>query len=214
MVEEDNPTPGTTGLGATINISNASLGDTQAILFRVQTTSPLSYRVRPSHGRIPPGGSVAVHIALAVDSKKADKFLVKWVAVDASLEGDFNDMFTLGGKPEELRLRCVVPAVVPSAASTIPLGHVVTAPPGQPTSSTVAVSSTAPLSANASPTPSPVSSTEHSKLSDVAQTEDDNSVAVIKELRGRLSEALARAEELQRRVNILEVKPFFCHHHF
>lgn len=42
----------------TITITNKSTTD--ALLFRIQTTSPLSYRVRPSHGRIGPSESIDI----------------------------------------------------------------------------------------------------------------------------------------------------------
>lgn len=125
--------PGTTGLAANITIKNGN--DAGIVLFRVQTTSPLSYRVKPSHGRVDAKQSIDVHVSLAVEppapdptapgTKKVDKFLVKWVYLDAEqtanlpadLSDSFNDVFLLGGKPAECRLKCILPDTVPASVN-------------------------------------------------------------------------------------------------
>lgn len=77
------------------------------MLFRVQTTSPTVYRVRPSHGRIPANSHLDVQVVMVSDPVKADKFLVKWVTVAHSLpHGDFAKQFEEAeGSARERRLR-------------------------------------------------------------------------------------------------------------
>lgn len=77
------------------------------VLFRVQTTSPTVYRVRPSHGRIPANSHLDVQVVMVSDPVKADKFLVKWVTVAHSLpHGDFAKQFQEAeGSARERRLR-------------------------------------------------------------------------------------------------------------
>lgn len=74
----------------TINIRNTL--PSSDLLFRVQTTSPLSYRVKPSHGRIPVGESVDIQVIMVADSKKADKFLIRCAPVDHEATGEFADL--------------------------------------------------------------------------------------------------------------------------
>jgi len=51
----------------------------------VQTTTPTAYRVRPSHGRIPPGEHADVQIVMMSESERSDKFQVKYVTLDADV---------------------------------------------------------------------------------------------------------------------------------
>lgn len=66
----------------TLTLHNKS--SSAALLFRIQTTSPLSYRVKPSHGRIGPGSSVTIAFIMVSVSAKPDKFLIKYVLLDES----------------------------------------------------------------------------------------------------------------------------------
>lgn len=64
------------------------------VLFRVQTTSPSTYRVRPSHGRIAAGSQVEIQVMMVTEPIRADKFLVKYVTVSHSLpQGEFMKQF-------------------------------------------------------------------------------------------------------------------------
>lgn len=72
----------------TLRIINLT-GD-QDILFRVQTTAPLTYRVKPSHGRIPAGETAIVQVVMVADSTKVDKFLIKYAPIDPSVSSDGN----------------------------------------------------------------------------------------------------------------------------
>lgn len=86
---------------------------TDAVLFRIQTTSPLSYRVRPSHGRIEPGETQEVHIVMMSESKKNDKFLVNFAATTepANSALDFAAQFAaVDGVSQKNRMRCVFPS--------------------------------------------------------------------------------------------------------
>ncbi|KAF1987857.1 VAMP-associated protein [Aulographum hederae CBS 113979] len=65
------------------------------VAFKVKTTAPKQYCVRPNSGRIEPGKEVSVQVLLqamkedpAPDAKCRDKFLVQSVAITADKEGD------------------------------------------------------------------------------------------------------------------------------
>ncbi|OJJ87080.1 putative integral ER membrane protein Scs2 [Aspergillus glaucus CBS 516.65] len=65
----------------------------EAIVFKVKTTAPKHYCVRPNSGRIEPGKHVGVQVLLQamkdeppLDAKCKDKFLVQTVAVTGDLE--------------------------------------------------------------------------------------------------------------------------------
>jgi hypothetical protein len=88
---------GSSGLTSSICLRNNH--HALPLLFRIQTTSPLQYRVRPSHGRIVPGDRVNVLVVRigapppvhAASGPKgslahlpADKFLVKFGFLDGS----------------------------------------------------------------------------------------------------------------------------------
>lgn len=66
-------------LTVTLRLSNTS--STEDVLFRIQTTSPAIYRVRPSHGRVATGSTLDVQVVMVTEPVKADKFLVKYVAL-------------------------------------------------------------------------------------------------------------------------------------
>ena len=90
---------------ATLRLFND--GPDKDVLFRVQTTSPATYRVRPSHGRIAAGGQTEVQVVMVSDPVKVDKFLVKWVAVPHDTpHDDFMKQFQEAEEtPQERRLR-------------------------------------------------------------------------------------------------------------
>lgn len=173
----------------------------------------MSYRVRPSHGCITPESSSSVHIVLAVDSKKNDKFLVKWVAVgsnhtDTSSDDDFNTLFSCGGKPVETRLKCIFP--VDEAKANV-----------------VGVTGAAPLlsSANASLSSSPVQSHStaisersledvdhvdstcysHNTAAAAATAAAPNNTNAADVLKKKLADALSLNEQLQRKIDSLQV---------
>ncbi|PLB54412.1 MSP domain protein [Aspergillus steynii IBT 23096] len=65
----------------------------ESVVFKVKTTAPKHYCVRPNSGRIEPGKSVEVQVLLqamkdepATDAKCKDKFLVQTVAVTPEME--------------------------------------------------------------------------------------------------------------------------------
>lgn len=79
-------------LGASITLRNPH---SAPILFRIQTTSPLTYRVKPSHGWVLPKSQQAITV-LHVGQRgstgsiggggKTDKFLIKYGAVGEERE--------------------------------------------------------------------------------------------------------------------------------
>ncbi|RKO85449.1 PapD-like protein, partial [Blyttiomyces helicus] len=88
--------PFTTVVKQTLTVSNPR-SDTP-IAFKVKTTAPKQYCVRPNSGRIAPGGSCEVQVLLQAmredppaDFKCKDKFLVQSIKVPRDvmdLEGD------------------------------------------------------------------------------------------------------------------------------
>lgn len=80
------------------------------VLYRVQTTSPATYRVRPSHGRISVGKHVDIQVMMVTDPVRADKFLVKYVTVSSHLpQGEFMEQFQKAeNEALEHRLRVTV----------------------------------------------------------------------------------------------------------
>ena len=81
----------------TLKISN--LSPDQDVLFRVQTTAPLTYRVKPSHGRIAVGETAVVQVVMVAESNKVDKFLIKYAPIDPNVPAD-------GSFIELVRTRC------------------------------------------------------------------------------------------------------------
>lgn len=96
-------------LTVTLCLHNTSSIDD--VLFRIQTTSPTIYRVRPSHGRISAMSSTETQVVMVGEPVKADKFLVKYttVATDTAT-GDFLPMFEQAAAKMamERRLRVVL----------------------------------------------------------------------------------------------------------
>lgn len=91
----------------TLKIQNKS--QKEALLFRIQTTSPLAYRVRPSHGRIGPEEGVDVTVVMVQESKKSDKFLIRYAAVGPAAVGEFGEQFaSVEALAREHRIRCVI----------------------------------------------------------------------------------------------------------
>ncbi|PJF17080.1 hypothetical protein PSACC_03136 [Paramicrosporidium saccamoebae] len=93
---------------ATLRLTNSS--KQEDVLYRVQTTSPATYRVRPSHGRISVNQHVDIQVMMVTDPVRADKFLVKYVTVPSSLpQGEFMEQFQAAeNEAMEHRLRVAV----------------------------------------------------------------------------------------------------------
>lgn len=94
-------------ISATISIHNKH--HDMSILFRIQTTNPMSYAVNPIKGRMDPLSSVSIDIVLTLDGGEADKFLVRYVVVDAALEGSFDNIIRYGGEGKEFKMSCAFP---------------------------------------------------------------------------------------------------------
>ncbi|RKF75031.1 Vesicle-associated membrane protein-associated protein A [Golovinomyces cichoracearum] len=82
--------PLTTEVSQTLNITNPN---STAVAFKVKTTAPKQYCVRPNSGRIEPGGNVKVIVLLQamkeeppLDARCKDKFLVQSVAITGSID--------------------------------------------------------------------------------------------------------------------------------
>merc|ERR550534_1275070 len=96
------------GLQATLSLTSTS---EKTVAFKLKTTSPDIFRVRPSTGCLSPGKSVKVDIMVTQsDSLPREKFLISAVSVDKVLTSHQEVKAALKrGRPEsEYRLRCVV----------------------------------------------------------------------------------------------------------
>jgi len=95
-------------LQATLTMTSLSK---KTVAFKLKTTSPDIFRVRPSTGCLSPGKSVKVDILVTQsDSLPREKFLISAVSVDKVLTSHQEVKAALKrGRPEsEYRLRCVV----------------------------------------------------------------------------------------------------------
>ncbi|BGP51768.1 phosphatidylinositol-binding protein scs2 [Rhodotorula kratochvilovae] len=121
----------------TLSVSNHNH---QAIAYKVKTTAPKQYCVRPNSGRIEPGETVDVQVLLqpmkedpAPGAKCRDKFLVQSVIITPEREGiQLSDLWSLVEKEEkertdgqnqifEQKIRCAyLPAADNEANTTIP----------------------------------------------------------------------------------------------
>lgn len=141
-------------------------------------------------------------VVLAVDSKKGDKFLVKYVVVPVTLEGDFNDIFQVGGKPEEYRLRCLLPiGVADGVGQRAPSSdqEITTVPTVNTSNSLLSSSVKSDQSIEAAPSIDAVS-----PIMPIVQVKSDNNES-ISELKQKLSEALEKNKVLQKKIEELTV---------
>jgi hypothetical protein len=118
----------------TLSVTNSS--NQHAVAYKVKTTAPKQYCVRPNSGRIEPGETVEVHVLLqpmkedpAPGTKCRDKFLVQSVIITPEREStplpdlwkqleDAERARTDGGASEihEQKIRC---AYLPAAESDV-----------------------------------------------------------------------------------------------
>lgn len=73
--------------------------DTQSISFKIKTTSPEKFRVRPSFGTLAPGANTAVSVVLLpgylIQSIQRDKFLVMSIPIEHTemTQQEINDLW-------------------------------------------------------------------------------------------------------------------------
>lgn len=190
---------------ATLRLTNTS--QAVDVLYRVQTTSPAIYRVRPSHGRIPAGGANELQVVMVMDPVKADKFLIKYVTVSRSLpQGDFTKQFSEAeSTSQEHRLKVsVVGEIGPNESSTN-----ITSPNFQPTradsvgsekGTTLFGDSLNPDPATNSPLLAAMSGASLSSLPtrDLQSMTADAIAAELKEARAKISLLAAKNQELSK----------------
>ncbi|KAJ5113415.1 hypothetical protein N7456_001949 [Penicillium angulare] len=95
----------------------------EAVVFKVKTTAPKHYCVRPNSGRIEPGKQVEVQVLLqalkdqpAVDAKCKDKFLVQSVAVTKDMEfANVTSIFEKASKSAVIERKIRVTWLAPDA---------------------------------------------------------------------------------------------------
>ncbi|CAL5056717.1 unnamed protein product [Urochloa decumbens] len=95
----------------------------QRVAFKVKTTNPKKYAVRPANGFVPPRGSLGISITMQApkeippDYHCKDKFLVQSIVVEEGTKDIADDMFSKapGKLIEEVKVRVIyVPANPPS----------------------------------------------------------------------------------------------------
>ncbi|XP_058458227.1 motile sperm domain-containing protein 2-like [Malaya genurostris] len=94
--------------------------DTKAVTYKIKTTAPEKFRVRPSTGVLSPGGSVTINVVLQqgqqVTTLGREKFLVMCMALGNDLSTNTHDLAELwkntaanSASVEQHRLKCSLP---------------------------------------------------------------------------------------------------------
>ncbi|XP_014290468.1 motile sperm domain-containing protein 2 isoform X2 [Halyomorpha halys] len=114
-------------LAGTLTITNAT---ESTLIYKVKTTSPEKFRVRPSCGLLSPSASATINVVLLTGFTGAnilrDKFLVLSYPLenhDTHSNVDLNELWKINSDPkklEEHRLRCKVPSIQPCAHNGSP----------------------------------------------------------------------------------------------
>ncbi|GAQ07858.1 vesicle-associated membrane protein-associated protein C16G5.05c [Aspergillus lentulus] len=200
----------------------------EPVVFKVKTTAPKHYCVRPNSGRIEPGKNVDVHVLLqamkeepAPDAKCKDKFLVQTVAVTGDMEfSNVSSIFEKASK-SSIQERKIRVNWLPAESSNGEQGketNGISAPEEEPPSytspaanyQTPAVGASTKISNDTSPIPPPDFS-EKPKRDTFAQHSNETSATSVKsntsgipasadELKTQLSEANAQIEKLKERL--------------
>ncbi|GFF65187.1 hypothetical protein CNMCM6936_001564 [Aspergillus lentulus] len=200
----------------------------EPVVFKVKTTAPKHYCVRPNSGRIEPGKNVDVHVLLqamkeepAPDAKCKDKFLVQTVAVTGDMEfSNVSSIFEKASK-SSIQERKIRVNWLPAESSNGEQGketNGISAPEEEPPSytspaanyQTPAVGASTKISNDTSPIPPPDFS-EKPKRDAFAQHSNETSATSVKsntsgipasadELKTQLSEANAQIEKLKERL--------------
>ncbi|EED23752.1 integral ER membrane protein Scs2, putative [Talaromyces stipitatus ATCC 10500] len=194
------------------------------IAFKVKTTAPKHYCVRPNSGRIEPGKQVEVQVLLQamkedppLDAKCKDKFLVQSVAITGDLEfANVTSIFEKAPKAaiQERRIRVAyLPADIPDGSAQTEEEPPAYSSPGgafetpAPTASRKIDDSTSPIPApNFEKSPKP-ETTETSKEADLSAFENAPSTAAAAtteakpdssdNIKEQLSDALAQIQKLK-----------------
>ncbi|CAH1395114.1 unnamed protein product [Nezara viridula] len=111
----------------TLSITNSS---DATLIYKVKTTSPEKFRVRPSCGLLSPLSSASINIVLLTGYTGVNILRDKFLVLSYPLEDhethanlDLNDIWKLHSDPkklEEHRLRCKVPSIQPCAHNGSP----------------------------------------------------------------------------------------------
>ncbi|RLM01241.1 hypothetical protein CFD26_108752 [Aspergillus turcosus] len=209
-------------------ILHLSNNNPEPVVFKVKTTAPKHYCVRPNSGRIEPGKNVDVHVLLqamkeepAPDAKCKDKFLVQTVAVTGDMEfSNVSSIFEKASK-SSIQERKIRVNWLPAESSDAEQGketNGISAPEEEPPSytspsanyQTPAVGTSTKISNDTSPIPPPDFS-EKSKRDAYAQQSSETSAISAKsntmgiptsadELKSQLSEANAQIQKLKERL--------------
>ncbi|KAG2024556.1 hypothetical protein GB937_003748 [Aspergillus fischeri] len=208
-----------------LHLSNTN---SEPVVFKVKTTAPKHYCVRPNSGRIEPGKNVDVHVLLqamkeepAPDAKCKDKFLVQTVAVTGDMEfSNVSSIFEKASK-SSIQERKIRVNWLPAESSNGEQGketNGISAPEEEPPSytspganyQTPAVGASTKISNDTSPIPPPDFS-EKPKRDAFAQQSNEISATSVKsntsgipasadELKTQLSEANAQIQKLKERL--------------
>ncbi|XP_058829767.1 motile sperm domain-containing protein 2-like isoform X2 [Topomyia yanbarensis] len=102
------------------NVEIANI-DTKAVTYKIKTTAPEKFRVRPSTGVLSPGGSVTINVVLQqgqqINTLSREKFLVMCMGLSGELSTNTHDLAELwkntsanSASVEQHRLKCSLPA--------------------------------------------------------------------------------------------------------
>lgn len=188
------------------------------VAFKVKTTAPKQYCVRPNSGRIEGGGEVEVSVLLQamkedppLDAKCRDKFLVQTVQIPAGQE--INNAQALWSHVEQTNKSAIsekkirvqflpADAATPAKQTTNGVSHLDTPPASTPGNTTIAEAVT-PQPARSAPTiDEPASSAPASSVAAAiprTKEEAQESVAELKNTIAKLTSQLKEQGELRQR---------------
>lgn len=130
------PRPLTQHVKRTLSISNPN---TQPVAFKVKTTAPKLYCVRPNSGRVEPGETVEVQVVLQamkeeppLGAKCKDKFMIQSTLITPKKETlPVTDIWS-GDSPEDVHSHKIRVAYLPPEGQTVPEEDEPQAPAPQP----------------------------------------------------------------------------------
>uniref|UniRef100_A0AAG5D9E4 MSP domain-containing protein n=1 Tax=Anopheles atroparvus TaxID=41427 RepID=A0AAG5D9E4_ANOAO len=104
-------------LVGTVEITNV---DSKAVSYKIKTTAPEKFRVRPSTGVLPPSASVTINVVLQqgqqINTINREKFLVMCIGVANDISSNPQELAELwktisakSGSVEQHRLKCALP---------------------------------------------------------------------------------------------------------
>ncbi|TVY22118.1 Vesicle-associated membrane protein-associated protein [Lachnellula hyalina] len=191
--------PFTTEVSQNLKIRNPN---STPVAFKVKTTAPKQYCVRPNSGRIEPGKEVEVSVLLQamkqeppLDAKCRDKFLVQSVAVTADKEftntGSIHVDDADKASVQEKKIRVVYLQPHGLAATSTPLRQSISGPNGADTPDTAPPAYSNQRSPSPEQTFTPETTSRRSLAPSIKLEESPAPAATYDEIKAKLAEAQA-----------------------